>query len=79
MATDYWAAWFVKYPDFRKRAEKLLGKKFVHPEWTAKPEWKAKLNYYGVREIDELQITIILKDAKLPREVLQQDDNFIEL
>lgn len=79
MATDYWTRWFEKYPDFRKKAEKLLGKKFVCPEWVANYEWKSKLSHYGVQEIDEMQITIILIGARLPKEVLEQDDNLIDL
>ncbi|HAG10717.1 MAG TPA: hypothetical protein DCK76_04890 [Desulfotomaculum sp.] len=79
MATEYWSSWFKKYPSFRVRAEKLLGKKFVCPEWAANNEWKNKLSHYGVKEIDERQITIILTGAKLPKEMLKKDDSFVYL
>jgi len=79
MVTEYWSSWFKKYPDFRVRAEKLLGKKFVCPEWAANDAWKNKMSHYGVKEIDERQITIILTGAKLPKEMLKQDDSLIEL
>lgn len=79
IATDFWVRWFMAYPDFREKAEKLLDKIFVHPGWAANPKWKDKLNDYGVREINEIQIVTILEVLKLPKEMLEQNQNLIEL
>lgn len=79
MVPEYWAGWLKAYPGFREQAENLLGKKFVHSGWTAKPEWKRKLDQYGIHEINEKQIVIILADVKLPREMLVKEENLVAL
>ena len=79
MATAYWTIWLTKYPGFRKQVEKILGKKFVHPDWTKDKEIKNKLIFYEVKNMNEVQIATILEKAVLPQEMLKKDENFIDL
>lgn len=79
IATPFWTKWARDYPRFRKQAEQLLGKKFVHPDWAANQSWVIKLKCYGVQEIGEVEIASMLELAKLPNEMLEKDENLIGL
>lgn len=78
LVNKYWMEWFAD-PAFREKAETLLGKKFVHPEWADNQDWKSKWAYYRIPKIDDLQIAIILEGVALPAKILNEEDHLIEL
>lgn len=66
-------------PAFRYRAEKYLSKKFVHPDWLVKTEWKTKLCDYGVSQIDEDTFIRLVSSIPIPHRWLKNTDNLIFL
>lgn len=66
-------------PQFRYRAEKHLNKKFVHPDWLTKSEWKAKLLSYGVSRMDEETFISLVSSIPISDRWLKDTENLISL
>lgn len=69
----------IEEPAFKTRAEKVLNKKFVHPEWLAKKEWENKLKSYGVQKIDDEKFIQLIRAAPIPQRWLKNSENLISL
>lgn len=79
-ADKFWTEWFIKDKVFRKRVEKTLNIKFVHPDWANNPDWKTKWKYYEVGVLNKISVARhILPNVQLPSSLLHDDDNLIEL
>jgi hypothetical protein len=70
---------FKKYPRLRIKAEKVSGKKFVHPEWTCRNEWVQKFTNYGIKRINQDEAAKILANIEIPGTFLKHDQNLIRL
>jgi hypothetical protein len=79
IANKFLTRLFEKYPDYRLKVEKYLGKKFVCNKWLSKERWRKKLKDYEIKELDELTCSNILSSVELPRDVLYNEENLINL
>lgn len=79
VADEFLIRWFQDRPSFRKKAEELLGKKFVHPDWVKAAPWKSLAARYQIPVMHSLQFAKILEGVKLPSEMLSREENLLEL
>lgn len=79
VADGFLSHWLAIDAQFREQAERILNKKFVHPDWSAKKDYKEKLTLYGVGRLDESQIVSILLHAPIPKDMLSNEENLLGL
>lgn len=79
VADDYWCGWFERFPEVREKAELLLGKRFVNPEWVKQKKWNFLARKYSISAITLEQLALLLKSAPLPKEMLHEDEGLKQL
>ncbi|PEQ91710.1 hypothetical protein CN481_15590 [Bacillus sp. AFS006103] len=75
MADAIWYKWFTEYPNLRLQVEKVLGKKFVAPEWVGNSKWKPKWKTYDITNFSAMQLVEILQLVSLPDGLLLKNEN----
>lgn len=79
IADSFWYEWFEEYPVFRSQVEKVVGKKFMHPDWVSNSNWKTKWRKYQISTLTALQVAEILRFVTLPEGLLENNDNIDNL
>jgi hypothetical protein len=74
---DFWIFCFGQYPEFRKSAEKTIGKKFVSPLWTKLKTWKTIREFYCIPMVTDMQVANIIAGCNLPSDFMQNEDLFL--
>jgi hypothetical protein len=79
MAESFWYKWFEEHPAFRLQVEKVVGKKFMDPDWASNSSWKIKWKKYSISYLTPVHVAEIFRLVPLPDGFLNQNKNIVSL